>query len=76
MLTARSERHVSREAAVIRSGNGTLHGRACIIFETMLQHFLSMQAKNANHGRDARKRRESLLLCFVRCPWDDVGGVL
>lgn len=25
MLTARSECHVSREAAVIRSGNGTLH---------------------------------------------------
>ena len=36
MLTARSECHVSREAAVMRSGNGTLHGVGVHRLETRL----------------------------------------
>lgn len=44
MLTARSECHVSREAAVIRSGNGTLHwGVYHFEFETRLSTQANMQ---------------------------------
>ena len=41
MLTARSAGHVPREAAVIRGGNGTLHGGACLLLRqgsALFQH--------------------------------------
>ena len=45
MLTARSECHVPREAAVIRGGNGTLHGGACIILRQGSALFKHLHAK-------------------------------
>lgn len=53
MLTARSECHVSREAAVIRSGNGTLHwGGGVYHFETKLS--ASQHASRNADNHDAR----------------------